>query len=156
MHALTHCTHALTQPLTHSPIHAFTHCTHALHSRTLSRTALTHAVTQARCHAPTHSSSQSCTMHFTCLPIPPACSARLPHSCARRVTRCSAFICELCCLVVRQEDRQTDGRPQFYAFIVYTSVNTFISFKNGSIKQPNAVLHCGTFTVFWNNPSRSE
>jgi hypothetical protein len=54
-----------------------------------------------------------------------------------------------------QTDRQTDRGLQLYAFIVYPSVNTVISFKNDSTKQRNPV-HCDTFTVFWNIPNSSE
>jgi hypothetical protein len=94
-HSCTLSRTALTHALPHSLMHALTHCTHAR----------CHALRHARCHAPTHSSLRSCTMHFTftCPPTPPAA----PLSCTGPLTRCSTFICELCCTVVRQEHRLT-------------------------------------------------
>ena len=116
------------------------------------RTALTHALTHSLTHALTHqhSSSRSYTIHSTCLPTPPGCSAQLCRS--------SHTLQPLYMWTVLHCDEargQTDGRPQLCACIVWTYVNTVILFKYYSTKQQKAV-HFGTYTVFWNNPNRPE
>jgi hypothetical protein len=108
-------------------------------------------------HARTHSRTHQYTVrHEAAQCISPACLPALLALCTAVPVRHPVHRLYMRTVLLCGEfGGQTDRRPQFYAFIVYTSVNTFISFKNDSIKQRNPV-HCGTFIVFWKNPKRSE
>ena len=102
----------------------------------------------------THARTHQHTIQFTCPQTLSVCSTCLPHSCAFRPPG-GALLYAICTALWwgKRTHRQTDGRPQFYASIVHTSVNTVSSFKHDSSKQRNPA-HCGTFALFWTTVRR--